>query len=104
MFTLIWPMKHLVVLILNRESFWTLTVKADTKLLLDFVAIFEEEIIPVKRVAAFRPVIIFEPMSTTITSKFLKHGGNAVGVTPADGPLMGMSRGSSRAFHIPSVK
>lgn len=76
---------------MRRQSFWTLTVKPDTKLLLDLVTIWEDEITPLKSAKDFQPVLTFEPTSTSITSKFSRNGGNALGITAADGPLIGRS-------------
>ncbi len=36
----------------------------------------------------FAPVIAFQPISTAISKHFAKNGGNALGVSPTDGPLM----------------
>jgi hypothetical protein len=46
-----------------------------------------EEINKIKGISDFLPVCVFQPISKSILSNFAKNGGNALGVTTADGPL-----------------
>jgi len=73
---------------LGGQSFWTWTIRSDTKLLGDIVRIFEEDIVPLKSAASLQLVLTYEPISTSIIAHFASRGGNALGVAPADGSLI----------------
>lgn len=50
------------------------------------VAIYQSEVEKVKDALGIVPSIIFQPITTAITSHFSKNGGNAVGLA-GQGPL-----------------
>lgn len=80
-----------------RQTYWTLTVKNSPTLLHDIITIYRSEIesllspLP----ADFLPSLIFQPMSLTVLSEFSKNGGNALGLTTAEGPLILMNTATS---------
>lgn len=71
-----------------RQSFWTLTVKNDAQLFADIIALYDVAVVPIKNVTGLFPAISFQSLSPTMSSHFSKNGGNALGVSPDDGPLM----------------
>jgi hypothetical protein len=52
----------------------------------DMVAIYMDEIEPVKTAAGILPSLIFQPITTDMISHFSKNGGNALGLD-GEGPL-----------------
>jgi hypothetical protein len=56
----------------------------------DILSIFQAEVANVKDAAGILPACIYGPVPTTMTSHFTKNGGNALGITAADGPLVSM--------------
>ncbi|KAF8855560.1 FAD-binding domain-containing protein [Acephala macrosclerotiorum] len=72
----------------NRQTYWTLTTKNSATLLSDIVSIFMEETNNIKNVSDILPSCVFQPITTALISHFSKNGGNALGVTTADGPLV----------------
>lgn len=52
----------------------------------DMIAIYMEEIESIKSVAGVGPSIIFQLITTDMTSQFSKNGGNALGLA-GQGPL-----------------
>ncbi|KAN0089830.1 FAD-binding domain containing protein [Hyaloscypha variabilis] len=71
-----------------RETYWTLTVKNSPTILNDIVNIFQEEINPINTVENLLPALVIQPITEDIISHFSKNGGNALGITTADGPLI----------------
>ncbi|KAH8769239.1 hypothetical protein BGZ57DRAFT_987095 [Hyaloscypha finlandica] len=71
-----------------RETYWTLTVKNSPTILNDLLNIFMDEINPINTVANMTPAIVFQPLTNNIISHFSRNGGNALGITTADGPLI----------------
>ncbi|PGG98860.1 hypothetical protein AJ80_09442 [Polytolypa hystricis UAMH7299] len=75
-----------------RNQFTTATFKNGAKLLNGIVDIFITEVNRVKdsisTTSGFVPTVAFQPMPTVMTSKFSKRGGNALGVSPSEGPLI----------------
>lgn len=59
----------------------------NARLLLDINDIWVSEINAILNVADFLPDMTMQPISTAITSHFTQNGGNALGITAADGPL-----------------
>jgi hypothetical protein len=70
-----------------RQTYWTAAFKNSAALTSQLQAIFVEEINKLKGISDFLPVCVFQPISKAIISNFAKNGGNALGITPADGPL-----------------
>jgi hypothetical protein len=54
-----------------------------------------QEVTTIKDAKGVLPSISFQPIGTDMTSHFSKHGGNALGISAADGPL-------NRIVHFPS--
>jgi hypothetical protein len=72
----------------NRQTSWTLTTQNDASLISKIVEIFKEEVDPFKSVS--RPGLLLQPISLNMISHFLRNGGNALGMTDEDGPLIRM--------------
>jgi hypothetical protein len=51
-------------------------------------AIFESEVAKIVNVSGILPALVFQPISKAMTSHFSKNGGNALGITEADAPLV----------------
>jgi hypothetical protein len=47
-----------------------------------------DEFNPINTVANMTPAIVFQPLTNDIISHFSRNGGNALGITTADGPLI----------------
>lgn len=62
-------------------------VKNSASLMSDMVAIYMDEIAAVKNATGIVPSIVFQPITTDMTSHFTKNGGNSLGITEEDGPL-----------------
>ncbi|KAF8860019.1 FAD-binding domain-containing protein [Acephala macrosclerotiorum] len=77
----------------QRQMFRALTFKngpgAD-KLMSKILDIFIEESQPLlqKNISGYLPTLAFQPISLNIIAQMQKNGGNALGVTTADGPLV----------------
>ncbi|KFY43207.1 hypothetical protein V495_04101 [Pseudogymnoascus sp. VKM F-4514 (FW-929)] len=71
-----------------RETFWTFTVKNDVKIMTDIQALFASKIPDIANASSLLPALVFQPISTAITSHFSSNGGNALGITDKDGPLI----------------
>ena len=65
----------------------TLTFKNDAKLLSDILDIWYQDIQPIINITSFLPALVFQPITLPVIDKFSKNGGNALGITEADGPL-----------------
>jgi hypothetical protein len=72
----------------SRQTSWTLTVQNDASLISKIVEIFKEEVDPFKGVS--RPGLLLQPITLNMMSHFSKNGGNALGITSEDGPLIRM--------------
>jgi hypothetical protein len=55
------------------------------------VELHEEHVTPIKKVEGILPALIMQPLGTNTISLMSKNGGNALGLTPADGPLVILS-------------
>lgn len=73
---------------LSRETFWACMAHNDEQLLNDVQHIWESEVEKIMNVTDVLPALVFQPISTAMTSHFTKNGGNALGITAADGPLV----------------
>jgi hypothetical protein len=62
-------------------------VQNSPTIIADIVAIFMEEVDAIKDAENVIPSISFQPIGTDMTSHFSKNGGNALGISAADGPL-----------------
>jgi hypothetical protein len=70
-----------------RQTYWTLMTKNSPTLLSEILEIFMEEIENVKNVTGVLPALVLQPLTAAVISHFSKNGGNALGITAADGPL-----------------
>lgn len=70
-----------------RETFWAFMVHNDVQLMADIQKIFEEEVANIITAANVVPALVYQPISTAMTSHFTKNGGNALGITEEDRPL-----------------
>jgi len=53
----------------------------------DVIAIYQEEVNKINNVTDLVASLIYQPISTAISSHFRKNGGNALGFDDRDGPL-----------------
>jgi hypothetical protein len=61
-------------------------VENSATLMADMVAIYMDEVNPIKGVAGIVPSLVFQPITTDMISHFTKNGGNALGLA-GQGPL-----------------
>ncbi|KAL2064193.1 hypothetical protein VTL71DRAFT_4687 [Oculimacula yallundae] len=71
----------------SRQTWKTVTLKAEPALLKEIIQIFTEEASTVLDVPGLQPFFAFQPLSINIIDKMSKNGGNALGLSVADGPL-----------------
>lgn len=76
-----------------RETYWTATVKNSATLMAEIIQIYMEEVATIKKVSGILPALVFQPITTDMTSHFSKNGGNALGFSDKDGPL------TCKSFH-----
>ncbi|KAL2038088.1 hypothetical protein N7G274_009035 [Stereocaulon virgatum] len=74
-----------------RELYTTATFKNDPGLMTEVVEIFISEVEGIKDTEGILPALVFQPITTGIISYFGKNGGNALGITESDGPLILMN-------------
>lgn len=68
-----------------------MTFKADAGLLSKILDIFLEESEAIKNVPGVLPNYVMQPISQISLAGNSKRGGNALGITESDGPLISMS-------------
>jgi hypothetical protein len=61
--------------------------KNSASLMSEMVQIFQDEVAPIQNVTNIVPALVLQPITTDMTSHFSKNGGNALGISDADGPL-----------------
>lgn len=66
----------------------TITFKNDATIIQNIITMFEEEANTILNVQGFFPAVAFQPLSTNILNHMQKNGGNALGLSAADGPLV----------------
>lgn len=71
-----------------RQSWATATFKISVPFLSKLVDIFIAETDPIKHVAGFLPSLILQIITKDEISAFRKHGGNALGISEDEGPLL----------------
>lgn len=71
-----------------RETFWTFTVYNDVQIMTDIQGLFASQIPAIANATGMLPALVFQPISTAMISHFTSNGGNALGITAADGPLI----------------
>lgn len=92
-----------------RSRFTTATFKVDTELQRIILAIYKEEVSHVVDVGLhdasnFAPMMGFQPLTSVILQQNLKRGGNVLGLSPEDAPLMGKSVDSPTFDRIVSLQ
>lgn len=66
-------------------------IKNSATLMADVTQIYMEEVSTIKNISGVLPSLIFQPITTATTSHFYKNGGNPLGFSAKDGPLICMS-------------
>ncbi|EME84571.1 uncharacterized protein MYCFIDRAFT_134411, partial [Pseudocercospora fijiensis CIRAD86] len=74
-----------------RETYWTHNFILTREVMTKCLEIFEEELKSIEDVEGIVPVMLFQPLTTAVIRKFARNGGNALGITDKDGPLLLMS-------------
>lgn len=74
-----------------RETFRTVTFKNSASLIKKILEIFTEEVNPILSIPGLIPAFAFQPISLNIIEKMSQNGGNALGLSADDGPLMIMN-------------
>ncbi|KAL8672240.1 MAG: hypothetical protein Q9168_003287 [Polycauliona sp. 1 TL-2023] len=74
-----------------REHYTTATFKNSASLQLKILDIFHSEIEGIKDAADILPALVMQPISLPMIRLFQKRGGNALGITEQDGPLILMN-------------
>lgn len=72
----------------DRQSFWTFTIHNSAELMLELSALFAEDVAKLASIADLLAALNFQVISKATTSHFGKNGGNSLGMTAADGPLI----------------
>jgi len=81
-------LKILPWLISNRQSWATATFKFSAQFMSKLLDIFISEIEAIKSVSGLLPSLIVQIIRKDEISAFYKNGGNALGITYEDGPLI----------------
>jgi hypothetical protein len=71
-----------------RETYWTATYKLNETFAAFMAETFLEEIVAVQDVAGLVPACVMQIISTNTLEHMEQNGGNALGITPDDGPLI----------------
>ena len=71
-----------------RETYWTATFKLDRDLTTFTKDVFFEEVMAVADAAALVPAITLQVITVPMLRHFAKDGGNALGLSEQDGPLL----------------
>jgi hypothetical protein len=70
------------------ETYWACMSLNDEQYLNDVQAILESEVTTTMNVTNVLPALVFQPISLAMISHMSKNGGNALGITEANGPLV----------------
>jgi hypothetical protein len=71
-----------------RETYWAAAYKLDLNLATYIVDVFMSEVQPVENATGILPSCVLQVITTDQLSHMTKNGGNALGISAADGPLM----------------
>jgi hypothetical protein len=71
-----------------RETYWAAAFKLDLSLATYIANEFMSEIEPIENAAGILPACVLQVITTDQLSHMTKNGGNALGISTADGPLM----------------
>ncbi|KAK4082695.1 uncharacterized protein Triagg1_1585 [Trichoderma aggressivum f. europaeum] len=75
-----------------RRTTWGLMLKNDASIVKEITAIFMNEYNSIKDVADLNPALIYQTVTLPTIAHFRDRGGNALGITEEDGPLISASR------------
>lgn len=75
----------------HRQTMWTFTFKNDAAYMKDIATLFEQEIESIKAIPGVVLTLNYQVISTAISSNFAKNGGNPLGISEKDGPLILMN-------------
>ena len=79
--------------------FGSITVRNDAETYADIADVFREEVHPATKVDNIEFYTVFNPLTVRAISRMKKRGGNALGIEPKDGPLMGkLGRNASETY------
>ena len=73
-----------------RQRFVTATFGNSASLMGQIFDIWVSEVTPLEGVVGFLPSLVFQPITLDIITKFGTNGGNCIGITAEDGPLIVM--------------
>lgn len=71
-----------------RESYWTATFAFNQDMVTYCRDTFEAEAIRAANATGYVPALVLQVISTDMTTQMQKNGGNALGLSPADGNLL----------------
>lgn len=71
----------------SRETFWAFMVQNDVQLMTDIQGLYATHVMSIANASGLLPALVFQPISEAMTSQMAKNGGNALGLTTAEGPL-----------------
>ncbi|KAL8752367.1 MAG: hypothetical protein Q9199_005784 [Rusavskia elegans] len=74
-----------------REHYTTATFKNSAALQLQILDIFVQEVETIKDAADILPALVMQPITLPMIRLFRKNGGNALGISEGDGPLLLMN-------------
>jgi len=72
----------------QRETYWAASFKNNAELMQEIYAIFVEEVAAIANASGLLPACVFQPVTEPIISQMAKNGGNALGITTEDAPLI----------------
>lgn len=72
----------------QRQVFHTFTYKNNAAVTKTLATLWNEEVAKLRNVAGLLPALSFQIISTATSSNFARNGGNAIGISPSDGPLI----------------
>ena len=71
-----------------RETYVTATFKPNTALMQEILSIYMDSVSGIKDATNVLPAITMQPITQNTISYFRKNGGNALGISESDGPLI----------------
>lgn len=71
-----------------RQLYFTTSFRLDVQLMLDIRELWLEALRPIKVVPGLKLPLVFQPLTQGMLSKSAPRGGNSLGLTPEDGPLI----------------
>lgn len=74
-----------------RETYTTATFRNSPVLQSKILDIFIAEVLPISDAAGLLPALVMQPITKPMVSHFSQAGGNALGISPSDAPLILMN-------------